>query len=133
MKDSLIEEPGTSAKPKWLDLPDKDHYWTCTGTNIYTRTVVRRTWWGGTRQVDEPLDRSGVWLQLYYTQEEAEAGAVEPNKYWIWDKKPAKSYLLKDSMGEARRDGLLGVLIKSYRGGQWVTVKKYPVGIPLPE
>jgi len=101
------------------------------GTDIVTKTVVRRTWWGGTRQVEEPLDRSSVWLHLYYTQEEAEATAVLPNKYWIWNKKPAIPRLLKDSMREAREDDLRGVRVRSWQGGKWVTVKEYPAEIPL--
>ena len=49
------KEPRTTEQPKWLDLPEKKEYWTCTGKCVnLTKTP-----------------KSERWINLYYSKEDA--------------------------------------------------------------
>lgn len=123
---SQLEAPGTTPRPDWLDLPDKDVYWVCTG---YVRTLEKRPFWKR-----KPKATCG-WTDLLYTAEDAEALAYEmtqnPDRPMDWDGKPARQIDLASAMREVRRLGRKGVRIVSYRDGAWRTVKTYPAGVPL--
>jgi len=113
-----------SAKPAWLELPDKREYWCCYGESRPTK----RSWFG------RP-DYSGRWVQASYSKEDAEAFASGDSMKdeWRWDGEDAKSISLSWMMSWARKNGRAGVAVKSFVDGNWVTVKKYHANEPLPE
>lgn len=72
------------------------------------------------------------WDTVFPTAEEAEAhSATEPGPGWRWDRQPASNELLLDALKAARFQGRLGVRIKAFRNGQWITLREYPAGEPL--
>ena len=105
-----------SEAPAWLDLPHKAEYWVCTGefTSKAKRTIGKRQ------------------TVVFYSAEDAEAHAARPNQYWTWDRLPASQVSLRECMRDARVFGLAGVVVLSYRGGEWVAVHEYPADQPLP-
>jgi hypothetical protein len=126
------DEPKVTDQPSWLDLPDKESYWTCFGNE---RTPPKISFWARIKKKfkNEPHKEPNLWRVLYYSKEDAEASASQPNEYWVWNKRPAKPELLSEAMFEARTKGDKGVAVLSFQEGEWKIVKRYPVDIPLPE
>ena len=114
-------EERTTECPRWLDLPEKQSYWVCSGWDL-----PRKRWWR--RRKCEPC-----WRSLFYSREDAEAHAATARDDWEWDRLPAKEYLVSECVADARRGGDFGITIESYQDGAWRTVKEYPAGVPLPE
>jgi hypothetical protein len=106
-------------KPSWLELPEEEKinhtYWYCTGASL---------------NLDKRLD-SKRWINLFHSQEEAEAHASLPNSGWSWDKKRATSCNLKEYLFKARSKGYKGIKIKGFKNGEWVILKDILSGVPL--
>lgn len=110
-----MQKQDLEKQPEWLELPDKESYWICEGEPL-------------TAEEDPIL--SELWSYLFYTKEEAEANASIPNPYWKWDGLPAKKVSLQNELFLARKEGIRGVLVQSFRNGELVIVKEYPCEIP---
>lgn len=114
----MNEAPGTTAQPAWLELPEKSEYWACSGNDAGA--------------VDGTPSKA-VWRILSYSKEDAEAYVCIPRSDWRWDRKPAKRFSLQETMDEVRRNGDLGVRIRSFQDGEWRVVKQYHACEPLRE
>ena len=118
-------------RPSWLELPDeqlepsKIQLWCCQGIRTPSKKSV---WW---KRKPDVIDNEG-WALLFASPEEAEAHASsEINPLWKWNGKEAVPASLKQSLFKARSKGYLGVGILGYKNGEWTTIRKFPVGVPL--
>lgn len=64
MTDQQLEQA-----PAWLDLPEKQAYWTCYGRALSPKAKP-------------PRKTTGCWGTIYYSKEDAEANASIPNGAW---------------------------------------------------
>ena len=111
----------TSKAPKWFSEPldGKRELWACFGIPSATQGKVKFR---------------PVWCGLFTSREEAEVNAsLRSDDGWVWNGKPAKVFSLREAMFQARRDGDLGVLVKSYdhQAQKWVILAEYPANVPL--
>lgn len=124
----MIESQGTSAQPAWLELPEAElqrhTYYSCFGQD--KKLPFWRRLRGSTRQAPTAL-------VMFYTAEEAETYAAQPNPFWEWNKAPAHKTTLKATMFNARRQRVSYVALKAYVNGSWQTVKRWPTDVPLLE
>lgn len=78
----------------------------------------------------KPTAAKDLWIKLYSSKEEAEAHAVVPSPYWVWNGEPATPSTVEESLWEARSNGNAGVEVLAYRDGQWVIIGKYRADVP---
>jgi len=119
------EQRVTEAPECW---EHKSEYWSCTGAS---RLKDTRTLWQ--KLIGAKIQRPPTWTCLYYSKEDAEAYAASIDGPWQWDKHPAITVTLSYAMSESRRKGDLGVIVLTFSGGKWVTVRTYKASEPLPE
>lgn len=58
-----------------------------------------------------PGERSGRYVMVFYTQQEAEADAIAGDEGWEWNEEPAKQTEIVELMRECRDEGWAGAVL----------------------
>lgn len=99
----------TDIQPSWLELPE-EVYWYCTGEQKSCTDENACLYYG----------------VLFVTPSDAIKSATEDHDF-EWDGAPPCSQTLECAMRDARDEGLAGVEIMRWVGGQWETLATYDV------
>ena len=117
-----VLEPRLTERPscfpdKWEE-PVQSQYWCCSG-KLKRRKKFQ-------------IFNKRTWVTLHSSQYEAELhAAIHSDECWTWDGRDAFPVNIKDAMFEAKSFWAKGVKILGFRGGNWVTVREFPINKPL--
>ncbi|HSI21110.1 MAG TPA: hypothetical protein VLA04_05430 [Verrucomicrobiae bacterium] len=144
MRKELDQPPAyfEEAVEQFVEDPYAEKYWSCTGDDPtlnkepapkQSRWEKLTSRWRKQEDVQPEAPREKKWTAVFQTAEEAEAfSATYPvSDTWVWNKKPARQFTVRELVQHARQQDRLGVQLQAWSEGKWKGVKKWPIGEPM--